>query len=137
MAEYIEREALIEEINSLQVTVTGLRVGKNVLSGYIEHYKNSVVKVINDQPTADVAEIKHGKWEAHEEHEDGYVHHRCSGCKEDAIFNYKEEPDYDEGCDGEWHYIGDIAVGISEQLSPYCPNCGSMMVGDNDENATF
>lgn len=76
---------------------------------------------------ADVAEVKHGKWEAYEEHEDGYVHHRCSVCKEDAIFNYEEESGYDEEIDGEWYYIGDITVGISEQLSPYCPNCGAKM----------
>ena len=39
------------------------------------------------------------------------------------------EPDYDEGCDGEWHYICDVTTGIYESLSDYCPNCGTNMDG--------
>lgn len=48
--EYIEREAAIDEIESLSVTVTGLRDGKNLLTRYAKHYKDSVVKVLSDAP---------------------------------------------------------------------------------------
>ena len=55
--EYIERKTLSDEIKSLQVTVTGLKAGKNVLSEYAKHYKNSVMRIIDEQATADVVEV--------------------------------------------------------------------------------
>lgn len=78
------------------------------------------------------AEVKHGEWELYADNEDGYNHHRCSVCKEDAIFTYIEEPDYDEGLDGEWYYICDIEVGIKEMFTNYCPHCGAKMDGGNN-----
>lgn len=80
------------------------------------------------------AEVKHGEWELYADNEDGYNHHRCSVCKADAIFTYIEEPNYDEGLDGEWHYICDIEVGIEETLTDYCPHCGVNMNGGNNGN---
>lgn len=60
--EYIEREAAIDEIESLSVAVTGLRAGKNLLTRYAKHYKDSVVKVLSDVPAADVVEVVHAQW---------------------------------------------------------------------------
>lgn len=53
MAELIEKDALSEEIESLTVHVTGLRAGKGVLSKFMDEYRNSVLRIIDDQPTAD------------------------------------------------------------------------------------
>ena len=42
----------MEEIKSLQVTVTGLRAGKGILREFMEQYKASVLKIIDEAPTA-------------------------------------------------------------------------------------
>lgn len=55
MDEYIKREPLIEEISSLSVTLCGSEIFGTLA-------KHSVVKMIYEQPTADVAEVKHGWW---------------------------------------------------------------------------
>jgi hypothetical protein len=107
--EYIEREALIEEINSLQVSVTGLRVGKSVLGEYIKHYKDSIIKIINEQPDADVAEIKHGKWI------NTYIDYstaECSCCSEQFEVNEKSNSDL---------------FNAFKQFYKYYPNCGAKM----------
>ena len=54
MARYIDADALMEELKSLQVTVTGIRVGKGYLSQIVREYQKSVLKIVHEQPTADV-----------------------------------------------------------------------------------
>ena len=49
----IDEKKLIEEIKSLTVFVTGLRAGKGVLSEFAKHYKESVLRIIDEQPKAD------------------------------------------------------------------------------------
>ena len=64
--EYIERNAVIEEIESLSVTVTGLRAGNNLLGRYAKHYKESVIRLLTYAPAADVvprAACEQMKWE--------------------------------------------------------------------------
>lgn len=68
-----------------------------------------------------------GRWIVNPDSEDGYRHHMCSACKEEAIFEYLYEDDYDEMIDGEWDCIGQIEAGINEHLTNYCPNCGAAM----------
>ena len=55
MARYIEDTNLIEEIKSLKISVGGKDI-------FPDEAKESVLRVINEQPTADVAEVKHGHW---------------------------------------------------------------------------
>jgi hypothetical protein len=50
MDEYIKRKPLIEEINSLSVTLCGKEL-------FGELAKHSVVQIIDAQPTADVVEV--------------------------------------------------------------------------------
>ena len=52
MARYIDEDSLIEEIKSLEVIVTGLRAGKGIIREYAKNYKESVLKIIEEQPTA-------------------------------------------------------------------------------------
>lgn len=55
MDEYISRDTLIEEINSLSVTLCGKEL-------FGELAKHSVVQIIDAQPTADVMGVRHGEW---------------------------------------------------------------------------
>ena len=48
----ISRSALIEEIESLTMQITGLRSGKGVLSECMKEYKKSILRIIDEQPTA-------------------------------------------------------------------------------------
>lgn len=56
----IEANTLREEISSLRVTVTGLRAGKGVLNDVMNQYRESVLRIIDEQPTADAVEVVHG-----------------------------------------------------------------------------
>lgn len=51
----IDADLLSEEIASLQVFVTGLRAGKGVLRKYAEEYRNSVLRIIDEQPNIEAA----------------------------------------------------------------------------------
>lgn len=53
--EYIERETLKNEISSLTVSICGKQM-------FNDEAKASVLRVIDEQPTADVQEVRHGKW---------------------------------------------------------------------------
>lgn len=63
--------------------------------------------LINEQPLADVKEVKHGKWIEKEE-DLGYDVYQCSVCKEEYCLETgsPQENNYD-----------------------YCPNCGARMDG--------
>ena len=62
MKEYIERKSLQDEIRSLSVSITGLLCGKGVLNEYMKQYRESVLRIVDEQPTADVQEVRHGTW---------------------------------------------------------------------------
>ena len=69
-----------------------------------------LVLAIKDFPTADVAEVKHGKWVDCKNSE----HYKCSICNQRA-------PMYWDGlCYVEW-------------VSGYCPNCGAKMEVENEQ----
>ena len=56
MSDLISRSALLDEIESLSVHITGLRSGKDVLADCMKEYKKSVLRIIDEQPTAYDAE---------------------------------------------------------------------------------
>ena len=70
MKEYIERESLQDEIRGLSMSITGLRCGKGVLNEYMKQYRESVLRIVDEQPTADVIEavrckdcaVPHNRW---------------------------------------------------------------------------
>ena len=90
MNEYIEREAAIEAIMSESLDA---------------HYPQWYADKIKDIPAADVAPVRHGKWEW--DTDDIYM---CSNCAEKS--HVKE------------------VMGRPEWV--YCPNCGAMMDGGHD-----
>lgn len=84
MAEYIEREALLRDIERY-----------NVSDGAFQHW-------VEIQPAADVAPVRHGRWEV------GYFHDRvCSCCL---------HPDND----------------FDDYAHNFCPHCGAKMDGGTD-----
>ena len=48
----IDADALLQEIESLTVRITGLRSGKSALAEFMREYKKSVLRIIEEQPTA-------------------------------------------------------------------------------------
>lgn len=52
MSDLISRSALIKEIETLRVCVTGLRAEKGVLSEFEKQYKETVIRVIQEQSIA-------------------------------------------------------------------------------------
>ena len=89
MARYIDADKLISD---------GWRLEKQASSGKILS-----VMSIADVPTADVVEVKHGKWKRIEK--DNYYWFECSECSERTPHNRYNES---------YH-------------SNYCPNCGAKM----------
>lgn len=47
----ISRKALLDEVKSFQCSITGLRAGKGVLARAADEYRESILKIIEDQPT--------------------------------------------------------------------------------------
>ena len=115
---YIEANAAMEELSTLYVMVTGLRAGKGVLKKYMEHFRESVLRIIDEQPTVDAVEVVHGRWEDMFGGEYANPRYRCSACKEKALYNFKKN-----GLD-QWEEV--------QALTPYCPNCGAKMDGDGN-----
>ena len=107
MTEYIEREAISEEIRKYYYkNPPNFSYGEGFDRGL-----DRAQRAILDAPAADVAEVRHGMWIEYENEADKGFHY-CSECKHQA-FNYDEE---------------DSTV---EVLSEYCPNCGAKMDGGN------
>ena len=53
----IDANALMEELSSLTVRVTGLRAGKGVLAQYAKEFRESVLRIVDEQPTVDAVEV--------------------------------------------------------------------------------
>lgn len=85
MAEYIEREALLEKVRKLSNTYS-----------YCGLASVHMIKAIEDAPTADVAEVKHGEWIYHEMVGSydgtlsGYSCSECSGFVDEEVFDSDE-----------------------------------------------
>lgn len=77
-----------------------------------EHYAyKAALKEVVGSPTADVEEVKHGKWIPVQYTYFGLKRYECSECKDDEYWQKR--------------YI--------EHKEKYCPNCGAKMDGGNAE----
>lgn len=100
MAEYIEREALIEDIN--ETVVFTVRKGVQLPTAEMRG-ANKVIDRIKSAPTADVVEVRHGEWIHSKTYYDA-DECNCSLCGQ----------------------LMTTAKGIRKN---YCPNCGAKMDG--------
>lgn len=105
MAEYISKEAVIKKIAEVQDKAT---TGTEDVAYY------RAIKIIRDEPAADVQPIKHGEWDFQ-----GYQLFKCTNCKE--IFTQNQLEAMQNHIDQE------------EFTFPnFCPNCGADMRGDTN-----
>ncbi len=92
MNEYIEREAIIKKLNE----IGGCDASDDFGKGW-DKAVDTAIEAVEKLPVADVAPVKHGKWNV------GYFHDRiCSVCT---------HPDSD----------------LNVFPHKYCPNCGAKM----------
>lgn len=101
MTKYINADNLIDELSAAcmpiyEKGITGI-LGDN----------SSIADIINEQPTADVQEVKRGYWIS-ERDPDENNRIQCFHCSV---------------CDDDFHYIGAFVA------TKYCPNCGARMDG--------
>ena len=121
MAEYIEREAVIDEIEG--TTWYHISCQKNLVEGAACEadalYKaTDIYNVIKSAPTADVVEVRHGKWVETQEP----LGWRDVDCAECSV------------CHENWIIDEDSSIDDYECMWHYCPHCGAKMDGDtNDE----
>lgn len=99
MARYIDADNLINELSAAcmpiyEKGITGI-LGDN----------SSIADIINEQPTADVQEVKRGYW-IPERDPDENNRIQCYHCSV---------------CDDDFHYIGAFVA------TKFCPNCGARM----------
>ena len=134
MAEYIEREAFLKEIED-QYCLPCKEAGRDhngckCRACWVDDMRGDVI----DAPAADIAPVVHGRWilEAHDER----VNYRwnvtaeCSECCDEqkeiwaGFFPNVPPP-----------IARDVALVSAEsvKLSNYCPNCGCRMDGGDDE----
>ena len=120
MAEYIEREAISEEIRKYYYkNPPNFSYGEGFDRGL-----DRAQRAILNAPAADVVEVRHGKWIFGKDlpYSWGQIpknkyHLYCSECLEQA-FNRSEDNDPDFDVD-----------------TSYCPNCGAKMDGGDGNSA--
>jgi len=110
-------EMRLVDANKLPVKFDGHTVGV---------WKND----LDSAPTVKAKILFSAHWEPRydaAEDDDGFLHHRCSRCKHDAVSFPDMQEDFDENIDGEFESIGYRQMGIIEELTPFCPYCGAEM----------
>lgn len=123
----ISRSALLEELQKGTIITDDL-YGMGIMAG-----NDHAMKKIKEAPAVEAVPVRTGRWIERLDGDGEFVHHMCSECKADAIFQYIIEDDLDEGMDGEWYCIGKITTGIEEHLTNCCPNCGAKMEQEAEE----
>ena len=112
MAEYIEREALLDAL--LDIECRGHTEDTVAIAHWLLH--DYLWNKLKDFPAADVVEVRHGHWYFVE-----YEYFSCSECGES----------YYNGCDSTYEAKEKLRNG---EYHNYCPNCGAKMDGKGEGN---
>ena len=103
MAEYIEREALMRQIKEIHCAECNSYHGVRCRACWVD----DTLGYIDSEPTADVAPVRHGRWE-----------------KQSGLYSCSE-------CGMTCPY--DVQADVIEYWAcNYCPNCGAIMDGGDD-----
>ena len=92
MKEYIERKALLNEVESTPWYHIGYQ--RNLVQGAVCEadalYKaTDIYSIINKAPSSDVAKVRHGKWLNTDTYDSHYQPiYKCSECWKDVADNY-------------------------------------------------
>lgn len=109
---YIEREDLITELNNMASDlIKDNSIQCNIAAGTVVEIKDNIVA---KQPTADVVEVRHGKWIMRG------GRFRCSECDGKALMQ-------DVGGTGGFSHE------FEQVKSDICPHCGAKMDGKDGE----
>ena len=103
MARYIDAERLKDAFHT----------DTEHLQSRDEHLFDLIMFEIDEQPTADVVEVKHGEWK--DRYNNKYYNHlyACSVCNKEAL------------CE---HYTNELGqIKVRQALTPLCPHCGAKM----------
>ena len=73
----IDANALMEELSSLTMTITGLRAGRGVLAQFMNEYRNSVLRIVDEAPAVDAVEVVRCKYCKHYENHELKVYENC------------------------------------------------------------
>ena len=96
MPRYIDAEPLKSDIKPVQRIIN-----KNTSVGIGPPNIEDIKRIIDNQPTADVQEIRHGKWiKERFDSESGEFYHTCANCNMELVETYSDN---------------------------YCANCGAIM----------
>ena len=116
MPEYIEREALLAELEDEIDFVSPFYNAEQ--NQYFTMGLRCAYRDAQRFPAADVVEVRHGKWVETQEP----LGWRSVDCAECSV------------CHESWIIDEDSSIGDYECMWHYCPNCGAKMDGDtNDE----
>lgn len=81
MGRLIDAEILAKKVKSLRmILVGGPRSGKGFFAECMKQYLESVLRIIDEQPTVDAVPVVHGKWYWDED-----WHCKCSVCGNFAV----------------------------------------------------
>ena len=106
MARYIDADKLITALCDCTEDTWGKGLGASWWAQSVK-LKDNMVECINNQPTADVVEVKHGEWKGESL--------TCSVCKRDISEIYDAD--------------SYMSYGIEDELK-WCPFCGAKMDGN-------
>lgn len=81
MSDYISREEAMKALQEARIMVTGMRVGKTILSEYAYQCKLQYMKTLIDVPSADVAPVRKGRWITVGKTANGVIIRKCSACE--------------------------------------------------------
>lgn len=114
MTKYLTKEEVVQELYKVSHRLSDPPIDKAELETIKELH--SIMHKIEQMPTADVVEVKHGEWEEVDSTPKGQMFH-CSVCHKTAYF---PQPTRDKTWKKQCPYT-------------YCPNCGAKMDGERKQ----